>query len=130
MRSPRFGAYGNRWVRNRILMRGLRLMSHAANERDSGVTMLDHARWNAGHDDPIGHGPRDDRAGADNGVATDVGHDDRGTANPRSRADAHEGRRARLIADWDAHVVDAMAAPSAGHVDAGCKQRGSFHVDQ
>src|SRR2546422_11053676 len=105
MRSPRFGAYGNRWVRNRILMRRQRLMSHAANERDVGVAVFDDTCRNAGDDDPIGYRPRDDGAGADDGVATDVGHDDGGAANPRSCADANEGLRALLIAEIGrAHV--------------------------
>src|SRR3989442_3830617 len=105
MRSPRFGAYGNRWVRNRILMRRQRLMSHAANERDVGVAVFDDTCRNAGDDDPIGYRPRADGAVADDGVATDIAHDDGGAPNPRSCADAHEGRPALLIGDRDSDRI-------------------------
>ena len=80
--------------------------------------IANHTGRHAVRDDAVRQPTGDDGAGADDRVAADIGHHDRGAADPRTGADPHLVFHARLLPDGDVEACDPVRIRTARHVDS------------
>src|SRR5438477_129926 len=84
----------------------------------SGRTLADHLGRRSRGERSIRKRTRDHRAGADDGVAADVGHDHCRAPDPRAGADTHHPPPSWLLTYGRLEVVGPVCLGTAGNVHA------------